>query len=71
MFFGPFDLKGGITAEMLTPLTTREYAMLIPLAIAALAFGIFPQPMLNFIDPYAQAFSELVLNTGRKLTLTP
>lgn len=71
MFFGPFDLKGGITAAMLTPLTTREYAMLIPLAIAALAFGIFPQPMLNFIDPYAQAFSELVLNTGRKLTLTP
>lgn len=71
MFFGRFDVKGEIQEHQLTDLTTREYGMLIPLAIAALAFGIFPQPVLNFMDPFAQQFCDLVLNTGKKITLIP
>ena len=70
MFFGPLDLKAGVQVGQLTPLTPREYIMLAPLAVAALAFGILPQPLLDYIDPLAQQFTDLVLSTGKSLTLT-
>ncbi len=70
MFFGPLDLKAGVQVGQLTPLTPREYIMLAPLAVAALAFGILPQPLLDYIDPFAQQFTDLVLSTGKSLTLT-
>jgi NADH-quinone oxidoreductase subunit M len=69
MFFGPLNLKGGSTTEQLTDLTTREYGMLIPLGVAALAFGIFPQPLLNWINPFAQQFIDIVIDTGKSLNL--
>jgi NADH-quinone oxidoreductase subunit M len=71
MFFGPYDLKGNIAHSSIYDLNNREYLMLIPLAIAALFFGIFPQPLINFIDPFARNFSEFVLSTGKSLTLNP
>jgi NADH-quinone oxidoreductase subunit M len=71
MFFGPFDLKGGIAERQITDLDRRERLMLVPLAIAALFFGIFPQPMLDLIDPFARYFSEFVLSKGTVLTLNP
>ncbi len=71
MFFGPYDLKGNIAHDSIYDLTDREYLMLVPLAIAVLFFGIFPQPMINIIDPFAQNFSEFVLRAGKSLTLNP
>jgi NADH-quinone oxidoreductase subunit M len=71
MFFGPLDVKGGVSVESLTDLDRREYIMLIPLALVTFAFGIFPQPVIDFIDPFAQELSNFVLTTGRKLTLIP
>ena len=71
MFFGPLDVKAGVDVQQLTDLDRREYVMLTPLAIAALFFGIFPQTMIDIVEPFAQNFSTLVLETGRKLTLTP
>ena len=49
----------------------REYSMLIPLAAATLFFGIYPQPMIAIIDPFAKHFAEFVLSTGRGLMLNP
>lgn len=69
MFFGPFYLKGGATVQQLTDLSNREYLMLVPLAIAALIFGIFPQPLIDWINPFAQQFVDAILNTGKRLTL--
>lgn len=69
MFFGPFSVKGNILEDKLYDLTGREYLMLVPLGIAALCFGIFPQPILSMIDPYAQSFVDYVLTTGKNLTL--
>jgi len=69
MFFGPFDVKGNINPNHLTDLNQREYIMLLPLAIATLVFGIFPQLLINFIDPFAQYFTEFVLATGKRLTI--
>lgn len=68
MFFGPFHVKGDLAAITLTDLNNREYSMLVPLAIAALVFGIFPQPLINWINPFAQHFSDAVLTLGRSLT---
>jgi NADH-quinone oxidoreductase subunit M len=71
MFFGPFDLKAGLRSESLTPLTRSEYIVLVPLAALTLALGLMPQPLLNYIDPFAQQFTDLVLSSGKRLTLTP
>jgi NADH-quinone oxidoreductase subunit M len=71
MFFGPFDVKGQIDPSLLTDINKREYVMLIPMALAALVFGIFPQPVIGVIDPFARYFSEMVLLHGKNLTLTP
>jgi len=54
MFYGPFSIKNS-TVE-LTDLNSREYAMLFPLAMAALVFGVLPQLLLNFINPFAGDF---------------
>jgi NADH-quinone oxidoreductase subunit M len=71
MFFGPLNIKGGHTLEQLYDLKTREYFLLLPLALAALVFGIFPQIMLNMINPFAETFSEWVIKTGKTLTINP
>lgn len=71
MFFGPFHLKGNISNDSIFDLTKREYVMLVPLAIAALAFGIFPQPLLDFIDPFARFLSSIVIDHGKIITLKP
>jgi NADH-quinone oxidoreductase subunit M len=71
MFFGPFNVKGHITEDQIYDLNKRELLMLVPLAAATLCFGIFPQPMLAIIDPFAKHLTEFVLTTGKNLTITP
>ena len=71
MFFGPFNLKGGITTDQIYDLNNREYLMLIPLALAAVLFGVFPQPLLDIINPFAQEFTDVILKTAKDITLNP
>ncbi len=71
MFFGEFYVKGEISESALHDLTHREYLMLLPLSLATLFFGIFPQTLIQFIDPFAQHFIETVLSHGQSLILTP
>lgn len=71
MFFGVFHVKGDARPDQLTPLTPAEYTSMVPLCIAALLFGIFPQPIMDWINPFTQQFIEVVLSTGRELTLNP
>jgi NADH-quinone oxidoreductase subunit M len=71
MFFGPFDLKGGIDPAQMRDLDKREYIMLVPLSLVTFFFGIFPQPIIECIDPFAQELATFVINTGKKLTLVP
>lgn len=65
MFFGPFHVKSEIKPEQLKDLDKREYSMLFPLIILVLLFGIFPQILLDYINPFAQHFTELVLQGVR------
>ncbi|HTE32982.1 MAG TPA: NADH-quinone oxidoreductase subunit M [Chryseolinea sp.] len=71
MFFGPFHLKGNVSSELLHDLTRREYIMLVPLALATLTFGVYPQPVINILDPFARHFAEFVMKAGHSLTLQP
>lgn len=71
MFFGPFNLKGSISSDSIYDVDTREYSMLIPLSAVALFFGIYPQPMIAIIDPFAKQFAEFVLSAGTSLMLNP
>ena len=69
MFFGTFHVKGEGKMEQLTPLTGREFLMLTPLCAAALLFGIFPQTILNWINPFTEQFVDVIFETGKRLTL--
>jgi NADH-quinone oxidoreductase subunit M len=69
MFFGPLHIKGQGTIEQLTPLSSRELIVLVPLCIAAFFFGIFPQLVLNLINPFTERFVDVILDTGTRLTL--
>ncbi|MCW5909954.1 MAG: NADH-quinone oxidoreductase subunit M [Cyclobacteriaceae bacterium] len=62
MFFGTFAVRASY-AE-LNDLTAREYAMLLPLAVAALLFGILPQLLLDFINPFAETFTGTWFSLG-------
>lgn len=50
MFFGKFSAEGSNWNEKLIDLSTREYLMLIPLAIMLLLFGIMPQLILHLSE---------------------
>jgi NADH-quinone oxidoreductase subunit M len=69
MFFGTFHVKGEGKMELLTPLQAREYTVLVPLCVAAFLFGVFPQMILNWINPFTDHFVNTILDTGRRLTL--
>lgn len=70
MFFGTFHLKAGLSEQQLTPLSAREYGLLLTLSIATLVLGIFPQTLMRYLDPFATTFSETLLRVGQSLTLT-
>lgn len=71
MFFGPFFVKGKIQADDLVDVRTKEYLVLIPLALAALVFGIIPQPLISIIEPFAKEFTTFILNAGSSIQSTP
>jgi NADH-quinone oxidoreductase subunit M len=65
MFFGPFHVKSEIKPGHLTDLDKREFGMLVSLALLIFIFGIFPQVLLDYINPFARNFSESVFNAIR------
>ncbi|NEM97165.1 complex I subunit 4 family protein [Pontibacter burrus] len=67
MFFGKYWIFPELREKAkLSDLNAREYLMLVPLAILALVFGIFPHLLLNKIGVAAQGFTELVLRNGQE-----
>jgi NADH-quinone oxidoreductase subunit M len=67
MFFGRYHVKGNVLDTHLYDLTMREKLMLLPLAVAIVVFGIFPQLLLNFLNPFAEEFTTSVLATSKVL----
>jgi NADH-quinone oxidoreductase subunit M len=71
MFFGTLHIKGEAKIEQLTPMTTQEYVVMIPLCAAAFVFGIFPQLVVGWINPFTQEFAKFILEAGKHITLNP
>jgi NADH-quinone oxidoreductase subunit M len=65
MFFGTFHIKG--FTDTLSDLTLREKVMLLPLALATLVFGLFPQVLLGVVNPFAETASASLLEAGNLL----
>jgi NADH-quinone oxidoreductase subunit M len=56
MFFGKLFVYGNRT---ITDITTLEWLVLLPLGILILFLGIYPQPLIDIINPFALQLSEL------------
>jgi NADH-quinone oxidoreductase subunit M len=50
---------------MLYDLDRREKFMLVPLAVAILVAGIFPQLLLRYINPFALEFVDFILTSAK------
>lgn len=68
MFFGTYDVKGNARNSILPDLNNREILMLIPLAVVTFIFGVYPQPLLDLINPFATDFVNHLLYQGRILS---
>lgn len=68
MFFGPFDVKGIAKKMQLPDLDSRELLMLIPLCFLTFIFGVYPQPLLDFINPFAADFVNQIISKGKILS---
>ncbi|WP_018479005.1 complex I subunit 4 family protein [Pontibacter roseus] len=67
MFFGKYWIFPELREKAnLSDLDFREYLMLVPLAILALLFGIFPHLLLDKIGVAVTGFTELVLLNGQE-----
>nr|WP_242920697.1 NADH-quinone oxidoreductase subunit M [Pontibacter liquoris] len=67
MFFGKFWIFPELRQKAkITDLSFREYLMLVPLALLALLFGIFPNLLLNKISVAVNGITELVLQNGQE-----
>jgi NADH-quinone oxidoreductase subunit M len=60
MFFGPFHVKSQYASDNLHDLDRRELSMTIPLVLMSLLFGIFPQLLLDLINPFAQQWIDIL-----------
>jgi NADH-quinone oxidoreductase subunit M len=68
MFFGTYNLKGPAAGMTLSDLSKREFILLIPLSIAIIVLGVFPNLLLQWINPYASDFANTIIETGKRLT---
>jgi NADH-quinone oxidoreductase subunit M len=67
MFFGKYWIFPELREKAaISDLNTREYLMLVPLAILALLFGIFPHLLLDKTGMAVAGFTELVLRNGQE-----
>ncbi|MBD1397107.1 NADH-quinone oxidoreductase subunit M [Pontibacter sp. JH31] len=67
MFFGKYWIFPELREKAsISDLDRREYLMLVPLAILALLFGIFPHLLLDKVSIAVSGFTELVLLNGQE-----
>lgn len=67
MFFGKYWTRKAAWGVKMTDVNTREWIMLLPLAILVLLFGIFPGLILDPLDNSINFFVDKVLSSGREM----
>ncbi|SIT93529.1 complex I subunit 4 family protein [Pontibacter indicus] len=67
MFFGKYWIFPELREKaIISDLTKREYLMLLPLAVLAFIFGIFPHLLLDKTGMTVTGFTDLVLRNGQE-----
>lgn len=66
MFFGQYFISKPQWDRQLKDLDLREYIMLVPLALAALIFGIFPFLLLDMMNESVSSFVQFVNSVGKE-----
>ena len=66
MFFGTYYVYQESWRARLTDLSPREKLLLIPLAVAVIGLGIFPQWLLDITGESARSLVEFVNSVGRE-----
>jgi NADH-quinone oxidoreductase subunit M len=61
MFFGRYAVKSD--SEMYD-LDSREKLVLLPLAIMIVVLGVFPQVLIQYINPFSAKLIEIIFNAG-------
>ncbi len=56
MFFGKYHIRPSGTISTLQDVSRKEIFVLAPLAIATIVLGVFPQLLLDIINPYTEYF---------------
>ena len=64
MFLGTFWSRS--ESKTLTDVSSRELAMLIPLAVISLVLGIYPKLLLNLFEPSVGYFVDFIQETGKE-----
>jgi NADH-quinone oxidoreductase subunit M len=64
MFLGKFAVKKIEWKESLTDLDSREWLMLLPLAIITLVLGVYPSLLFEIIQPSINGFVDFIMQTG-------
>jgi NADH-quinone oxidoreductase subunit M len=62
-------MHGSVVNEehrLLPDLSRREYAILVPILAAILLLGVFPQPLLDKIEPSARQTAACVIETNQR-----
>jgi NADH-quinone oxidoreductase subunit M len=60
MFLGEFWVRDKSIQENLKDLNFREYTMLIPLLATIILLGIFPQYLMEYINPAVEKLTQMV-----------
>ncbi|MFP4504204.1 MAG: NuoM family protein [Cyclobacteriaceae bacterium] len=66
MFFGTFYVRNSEWTVKLKDLNAREYVMLLPLALATIFFGIYPQAFIGMVDATVSSFVHYVNTSGQE-----
>ena len=64
VFLGP-EYKGP-HGEALTPMTTREWSIIVPLVVLAIFFGVYPMAVLNYMEPSVSQTVEQLADWGEE-----
>ncbi|MFN7490936.1 MAG: NuoM family protein [Chryseotalea sp.] len=60
MFMGTFHTSLSIEKSVFTDLSSQEKMMLVPLAILVFVLGLFPQVILQYINPFIEQWMSVV-----------
>lgn len=61
MFLGKFHIHAQLERDTINDITKREFAMLFILSVMIIVLGLFPQLLIQYINPFSDHFVQSIL----------